>query len=371
MSPLEIDGSFGEGGGQLSRYAMALAAITGRPIILRNIRARRPRPGLMAQHLTALRAVAEVCGGVLEGAELGAGEVRFQPGRIRGGDYRFEVGTAGSIVLVLQALLPVILHADGPCRLVVSGGTDVRMAPPVDYLRQVFLPWLARMGARVSIDSVRHGYYPRGGGEVSLTLMPCGPLSPLVAASPGALRSLRGVAHVSRLPRHIPERMAGAARASLAGFGPVEIDIQVLSEVEACGTGGAMVLVAETEHSLLGAAVVAERGVTAERLGEEAGRALRAELAAGAVLDIHAVDQLLIYAAQAWGDSSFTVREISLHARTVMWLIAQFLPVEFRVEAQGHLQRVEVVHGGDPRLPLRAGWATTRREAPPGRESPP
>ncbi len=345
MSPLEIDGSFGEGGGQLSRYAMALAAIAGRPIILRNIRARRARPGLMAQHLTAMRAVAVVSGGELEGAELGASEIRFTPGRIKSGDYRFDVGTAGSIVLVLQALLPVVLHADGPCRLTITGGTDVRMAPPVDYLRLVFLPWLARMGARVSIESVRHGYYPRGGGEVSLKLMPCAALAPLIAESPGALRSIRGVAHVARLPLHIPERMVGAARACLAGFGPVEIATKVLAEEEACGTGGAMVLVAETERSLLGSAAVAERGVPAEKLGEDAGHALRAELDAGAALDIHAADQLLIYAAQARGASRFTVREVTLHARTVMWLIAQFLPVQFRVEAQGRLQQIAVCHG--------------------------
>ncbi|MFZ5466007.1 MAG: RNA 3'-terminal phosphate cyclase [Pseudomonadota bacterium] len=345
MSSLEIDGSFGEGGGQLSRYAMALAAITGRPIILRNIRARRARPGLMAQHLTAMRAVAVVSGGELNGAELGAAEVRFQPGRIKGGDYRFDVGTAGSIALVLQALLPVVLHADGPCRLAITGGTDVRMAPPVDYLRLVFLPWLARMGARVGVEAVRHGYYPRGGGEVGLKVMPCAALAPLVAESPGALRSIRGVAHVSRLPLHIPERMAGAARACLTGFGPVEIETKVLAEEEACGTGGAMVLVAETERSLLGVAAVAERGVTAEKLGEDAGHALRAELDAGAALDIHAADQLLIYAAQARGTSRFTVREVSLHARTVMWLIEQFLPVRFKMEARGKLQLVEVVHG--------------------------
>lgn len=153
MTWLTIDGSYGEGGGQLSRYAMALAAITGRPLHLKNIRARRPKPGLMAQHLTALRSVATVSGGVLEGAELWATEIRFRPGRIGGGEYHFDVGTAGSISLVLQALLPVALHADSPVRLTIDGGTDVKMAPPVDYLRLVFLPWLERMGCVVSIES--------------------------------------------------------------------------------------------------------------------------------------------------------------------------------------------------------------------------
>lgn len=345
MNWLAIDGSFGEGGGQLSRYALALAAISGRPLHLTNIRARRTRPGLMAQHLTALRAAAEVGGGLLEGAELGATEIHYRPGRIVGGEYRFDVGTAGSIVLVLQALLPVALHADGPVHLAITGGTDVRMAPPVDYLRMVFLPWLARMGAGVHIESIRHGYYPKGGGLVRLRVEPCRSLRPLVAEAPGALRQISGFAHVAHLPLHIPERMAAAAQGALAGFGAVQIQTRVLGEAEAFGTGGAMVLAAETENSVLGAATVAERGVPAERLGEDAGYALRAELEAGAAMDIHACDQLLIYAAQAQEASRLLVRKVSQHARTVMWLIEQFLPIGFRVEPWRGLYRIEVGPG--------------------------
>lgn len=343
MTWLTIDGSCGEGGGQLSRYAMALSAITGQALHLRNIRAKRPKPGLMAQHLTALKAVAAICGGVLEGAKLGATEIRFRPGRIVGGEFHFAVGTAGSIALVLQPLLPVALHADGPIRLTISGGTDVKMAPPADYLRLVFLPWLERMGVTVNIESMRHGYYPKGGGAISLMLRPCRQLKPLVAEIPGAVRAIRGIAHVAHLPLHIPERMAAAARTQLADLGPVEIEATVLDDAEASGTGGALVLVAETEHSLLGAATVAERGVPAEQLGQDAGRALRAELEAGAAVDIHASDQLLIYAAQAQGASRLAVREVSLHAQTVMWLIEQFLPVRFRTETWGNIHRIEVV----------------------------
>lgn len=345
MTWLSVDGSYGEGGGQLSRYAMALAAITGQPLYLTNIRAKRPRPGLMAQHLTALRAVAAVSSGVLEGAELGATEIRFRPGRIVGGEYHFAVGTAGSIALVLQALLPVALCADGPVRLTITGGTDVKMAPPADYLRLVFLPWLERMGVTVSIESLRHGYYPKGGGAVSVVLKPCRQPKPLVAEISGALRAIRGIAHVAHLPLHIPERMAAAARAQLAGLGPAQIEASVLEDREASGIGGALVLVAETEHSLLGAATVAERGVAAEQLGQDAGQALRAELESGAAVDIHASDQLLIYAAQAQGASRLAVRQVSLHTQTAMWLIEQFLPVSFRTEARGSIHRIEVIPG--------------------------
>lgn len=345
MGCVTVDGSYGEGGGQLSRYAVALAALSGSELHLRNIRARRERPGLMAQHVTALRAAAEVGGGLLAGAELGATEIRFWPGRVRGGEYRFDVGTAGSIVLVLQALLPVALHADGPVGLTLRGGTDVKMAPPLDYLRMIFLPWLARMGVRVQIDAFRHGYYPRGGGQLHMRVEPSRSLEPIVADRPGSLRQVTGIAHVSRLPLHIAERMAASARACLAGFGPVRIDARVLAQSEAFGTGGAMVLAAKTENSLLGAATVAQRGVPAERLGVEAGQALRLELEAGAAMDTHACDQLLIYAAQASGSSRLLMREVSEHSRTVMWLVEQFLPVSFRVETRGRLHLISVEPG--------------------------
>lgn len=323
---LEIDGSYGEGGGQLCRYAMALAAITGRAIHLTNMRAKRAKPGLMPQHLTALKAVAAVSGGVLEGAALGATELRFQPGSIRGGDYEFHVGTAGSIVLVLQALLPVAFHAREPCRFHITGGTDLRKAPPLDYLRLIFLPWLARMGMAVRVEAVRHGYYPKGGGAVTVLVSPCAVPKPLIAEQAGALRHIDGVAHVANLPPHIAQRMAAAAKAELADLGPVNIEVRILGGSEAFGAGGALVLAAHTEHSVLGAAAVAERGVPAERIGRDTARALRRDIEAQAAIDIHAADQLLIYAAQAHAASRITVRELTLHAQTVLWLLPHFLP---------------------------------------------
>ncbi|MCS6787348.1 MAG: RNA 3'-terminal phosphate cyclase [Thiobacillaceae bacterium] len=339
-----IDGAHGEGGGQLVRLAAALAALTQRVTRIVNIRARRAKPGLAAQHLAALRAVAALCGGTLTGAELGAREVHFRPGPIRAGRYRFEVGTAGSVTLVLQALLPVALQAEGPCRVTLTGGTDVARAPPMDYLRVVLLPWLAQMGAEVHIVALHRGYYPRGGGELTLDIVPCRTLRPLLVESAGALRRITGHAHVAHLPRHIAERMAAAASNALVDLAPVETTVAVLDDAAATGMGGALTLVAETNHARLGAAVVAQRGVPAERLGAEAAQALRQDLASGAALDVHAADQLLIYAALAAGDSLFSVRALSSHAETAMWLIAQCLPVRFAVEAQAGRQLVRVHH---------------------------
>lgn len=345
LPPIDIDGSHGEGGGQLARMAMALAAMTGRSLRLHNIRGKRPKPGLMAQHLTALQAVATLSQGDLRGAGLRAGEIHFRPGVIRGGDYHFDVGTAGSINLVLQALLPVALHGDGPSRLCVVGGTDVKGAPTWAYMAEVFLPWLARLGIEVQVESVRHGFYPRGGGEICLKIVPRRHLQPLLLDAAGALHEIRVVAQVARLPLHVPQRMAAAARSALADLGPVDIQAGVLHAAQATGTGGALTLVAKTEYSLLGATAVAQRGVPAERLGDRAGQALRTELLSGAALDVHAADQLLIYLAQARGDSRFCVRELSPHAQTMLWLIGQFLPVRCRHSGENRLQRLVLMPG--------------------------
>lgn len=338
---LEIDGAHGEGGGQLLRTAVSLAAITGRPVRIRNIRARRRKPGLAAQHLAAVRAVGALCGARIEGLAPGARELTFVPAALRGGEFRLDVGTAGSVTLVLQALVPVLLASGAACRVVVTGGTDVRAAPPLDYFRAVLLGLLERMGARLRLAVRRRGYYPRGGGEIELACAPGARLRPFAAESPGRLRALRGVAHVGNLPAHIAARMRNAALDALPKT--AEIEVAVLGEDAAHGSGGAVVAWAETEASFLGAAAVAQRGVPAETLGERVGAALSADLQAGVSLDVHAADQLCIYLALAHGASVFSARELSNHARTAMWLIEQFLPVRFRATQSGTgLVKVEV-----------------------------
>ena len=185
---------------------------------------------------------------------------------------------------------------------------------------------------------------------MSVTVAPTAQLGPLVAEAPGALGAVRGVAHVARLPLHVAERMASSASRLLADRVPVQVETKVLDEREAVGTGGAMVLVADTDGGPLGAATVAERGVPAERLGEATGRALRAEIDAGAAVDVHAADQLLIYAALARGTSRLAARSLSRHAETVIWLLEQFLPVRFRVDRGGGLARINVLHAPPARL---------------------
>jgi RNA 3'-phosphate cyclase len=339
---LEIDGAYGEGGGQLLRTAVALAAVTGREIAVRNIRIKRDKPGLAPQHLAAVRAVAALCEAQVEGLELRSQALRFAPRALSGGEHRFDVGTAGCVSLVLQALLPAIVASSRSVSVTVTGGTDVRQAPAIGYLANILLPLLERMGVLAQLEIIRRGYYPRGGGEVRVRLAPCA-LRPLALEAPGGLLAIEGHAHVANLPAHIAARMRNAALECLAGVpGPSpHIGVESLDSARAMGRGGAIVVWARTEHTVLGAGRVAELGVRAETLGAAVGEELVSDLAAGATVDLHAADQLLVYLALARG-GSYLARSLTTHAQTAMWLIEQFLPVRFAIAPKGELIRVRV-----------------------------
>lgn len=343
-----VDASYGEGGGQLLRTAVALSALTGIPVCLHSIRARRDPPGLAPQHLAAVRAVATLCSARCEGLVLRSTTIAFTPAPLRGGEFTFDVGTAGSVALVLQALLPIMVATPVRYRLTVTGGTDVRAAPPLDYLRDVLLALLARMGSHIRLLARRRGYYPRGGGIVEAISEPAD-LRPLQLPAAGRLLTISGLAHVAGLPAQIAERMRAAALAPLAGT-PVSAtcDTSVLGRDAAIGRGGAVVLWADHAQTVLGAGRVAERGVPAEILGTAVGTELAADLACGATLDRHAADQMLIYCSLAHGESQFLTRELTQHAHTAMWLLDQFLPVRFTVTRERGGARVTVTSEGRP-----------------------
>ncbi|OGS63347.1 MAG: RNA 3'-terminal-phosphate cyclase [Euryarchaeota archaeon RBG_19FT_COMBO_69_17] len=339
---LLVDGSTGEGGGQILRMAVALAATTLTEVRVEGIRAGRPSPGLAAQHVTAVKAVAALCAAEVEGLEVGSKAITFRPGPIEAGRHAFDVGTAGAVTLVLQACLPVALAAPGPVRIRLVGGTDVRWSPPVDYVSRVLLPLLRRLGGPADLLLLRRGYYPRGGGAIELSTRPADGWAPLAVDAPGVVRSVRGIAHVSNLPEDIPKRVKHAAMRRLRSLGDVQIEERVYKGDEAVGQGGAFVLWAETEASVLGCASLAERGKPSERVGQEAAGALLSELESGASLDVHAADQVLPYLALAPGPSSFTVREATGHLRTMAWLVEKLLGREVRIEPQNRLWRVAV-----------------------------
>jgi len=334
---IKIDGSEGEGGGQILRSAVALSALTGKELEIFNIRSRRSRQGLAAQHLTAVRGVAEMCGAEMEGDELGSTSLTFRPRAVQGGEYELDVGTAGSITLVLQACLLASLHADGPVALTVKGGTNVRMSPPVDHYLHVLLPMLLEMGIEAEMEVLQRGFYRQGGGVVRATVLPPRAVLPLELEERGRLEGMEGTCFVQNLPEHIAERMDHAVRKVFLG-GRIRMEKQISSGPSA---GAGIYLSARFGRTVLGADALGEKGVPAERVGESAAAIMREELDGGGTLDVHTADQLLPYMALATGTSSFKVRELSLHLRTQMWLVPQFVPVEFSVE-KGDVTRVEV-----------------------------
>jgi RNA 3'-phosphate cyclase len=340
LNIIEIDGSYGEGGGQLLRMSMALSAIAKKPVKVINIRAKRPKPGLAAQHITAIKSVAELSGGEVSGLTKGSQVVEFQPSEISGGDVLLNVGTAGSVTLVLQASILASIFARNPTNIRIIGGTDVRWSPPFDYFKNIFIPIIKKMGIVVELTLAKRGYYPRGGGEIVASIEPVGTIKPLAVSERGSMKSIRGLAHISNLPREIAERMKIEAEHNLKNFGQIEVDAVQYESSGAIGSGGAIVLWAEFENTIIGSNHLAEKGLKAERVAQLASEALKHELESGCTLDVYCADQVLPYMALAQGESCFTTRELSNHAKTNIWLIEQFLDVKFDVEKQNGLWKV-------------------------------
>ena len=330
---LTIDGSYGEGGGQVLRTALALSAITGKAVEVVNIRANRPKPGLAMQHMHGVRALARLCNARVEGAKVGSTRVYFEPRQITQQRLRIDIGTAGSISLILQVLLLPCAFGRGEVLLEVKGGTDVRWSPPIDYIKHVFLPVVAKLGFSAELEVLSRGYYPRGGGKVRVKIKPVEKLKGLRLLQRGKLLGVKGTAHASNLPRHIIEREAMAAKHVLAGYAP-EI---ALEERRDFSTGTGIVLWACYEHTRLGASALGERGKPAERVGEEAARALLAEIKSGACVDVHLGDQIVPFLALADGNSSFTVRELTGHLKTNIFVTEQILGTRFNVREEQEL----------------------------------
>ncbi|WP_456474656.1 RNA 3'-terminal phosphate cyclase [Candidatus Pyrohabitans sp.] len=335
---LTIDGSYGEGGGQVLRTALALSAITGKAVEVVNIRANRPKPGLATQHMHGVRALARLCNARVEGAEVGSTRVYFEPREITQQRLRIDIGTAGSISLILQVLLLPCAFGRGEVLLEIKGGTDVRWSPPIDHVKHVLLPVVAKLGFSAELEVLARGYYPKGGGRVKVRIKPVEKLKGMRLLQRGKLLGVEGTAHASNLPRHIIEREAMAAKQVLAEYAP-EI---ALEERNDFSTGTGIVLWAVYEHTRLGASALGERGKPAERVGEEAARALLAEIKSGACVDVHLGDQIVPFLALAEGNSSFTVRELTGHLKTNIYVTEQILGTEFKVREEQELFRIGV-----------------------------
>lgn len=319
---VELDGAAGEGGGQVLRSALTLSMITGIPFRIEKIRAGRQKPGLLRQHLTAVQAAAAVCGATLSGAELGSRSLAFEPGPIRGGDYRFAIGSAGSTTLVLQTLLPALWFADAASSVTVSGGTHNSSAPPSDFLSKSWLPLLHRMGVQMEFELLRHGFYPAGGGEIVARVQPVTALQPLHLQLRGRLLAIRAEALVAGVVPTVARRELDVVQAHFPEAGTA---IRELPAREGPGN----VLLLHVEHEAVHEVFVGfgEKGLSAETVAERVCRQMEQYLTAGCAVDEHLADQLLLPLALA-GGGSFTARTVSSHLRTNAEVICKFLPLE-------------------------------------------
>jgi len=324
---LQIDGSEGEGGGAMVRVAIALSAVTGKGIRIFNIRARRSNPGLRAQHLTGINAVAELCNAEVRGAEISSKEIEFKPDRIQSKKINIDIGTAGSITLVLQALMVPAIFAEDKVRIKITGGTDVRWSPPIDYLRFVTMPILQRFGCNGRIELLRRGYYPKGGGKVIAEFSPS-KLKPIEIPEPGRILSAGGISHAHQNLEKalVARRQARAARPLIYNrLSNLGINSDIIINQEYCNTlsyGSGLTLWIKTENSVIGSDSLGERGKPAERVGQEAAENLLRELDSGAPLDRWMADQIVPYLALAGGAARAS--EITEHTRTNVMLANKF-----------------------------------------------
>ncbi|MBI2845785.1 MAG: RNA 3'-phosphate cyclase [Chloroflexi bacterium] len=337
---ITIDGSYGEGGGQILRTALALSAITGKPFRLEKIRAGRKNPGLQAQHLTAVQACAEICRARLEGAELSSPSLAFIPqSPPLPGEYAWDVaearqgGSAGAVSLILQTVIWPLALADSDSRFKISGGTHVPFSPPFHYIQNVLLPTLAKLGVKAEASIEKWGWYPRGEGEIEVRVKGKTNWQSLELVERGALLRIQGISAVSNLPISIAQRQIQRADEILEGAGGGKIEWEIIS-APASGPGTCVFIWVEGENVSAGFTALGARGKPAEKVAEEATRDLLRYLDSGMALDMHLADQLILPLALAPDPSHFTTCRLTRHLLTNIWTVSHFLTARFEVRGQ-------------------------------------
>ncbi|USS41622.1 RNA 3'-terminal phosphate cyclase [Thermococcus aggregans] len=342
-----IDGSYGEGGGQILRTSLALSVITGEPIKIINIRAKRPKPGLRPQHLYGVLALKELSNAEVRGASEGSTELEFYPKGIQAKHVKVPIKTAGSITLVLQALLPAMVFGDREVTFEITGGTDVPWSPPVDHLKHITLYALEKMGIKAEIQIKRRGHYPRGGGLVVGKVYPWEEKKSLIATKFERIYSFEGISHAVRLPSHVSIRQAKAAKETLEKAYP-SVPVKIKEEYYEpgkdphLGPGSGIVVWANTDVLRLGGDALGEKGKPAEVVGKEAAEELIEQLKPKHAVDMFLGDQLIPFLAFAGGE--IWVSKITKHLVTNVWVVEQFFGKIFEVEGEiGKPGKVRVV----------------------------
>ena len=350
LQPLTLDGSTGEGGGQILRTGLALSMVTGRPLHITRIRAGRPKPGLMRQHLACVQAAVAVGGGQVDGAELGSQTLVFTPGAVRAGDYRFQIATAGSCLLVLQTVLPALMLADGPSKVELSGGTHNPMAPPFDFLERAFAPLVRRLGVGLDLQLQRRGFYPAGGGELVAHITPAStttqPLAPVDVLERGPLHNAWGEALVPGLARNIATRELEALGQRMGWtFESGQLRQPPTRQNE--GPGNALIATLEHAHVTEVFCQLGERHLSAEQVAKRLVDEVRAYQRSSGALGPHLADQWMLPLALAvWRSgraARYTCTEVTQHTATNAQTIALGLPVRVQITPVERAMQVEIL----------------------------
>jgi len=347
---IEIDGSVGEGGGEVLRSALSLSCLTGKGFRIVDIRKNRQKPGLMRQHLVAVQSAARISAAEVAGDTLGSSQLSFLPGAVRSGDYSFDIGTAGSATLVLQTVIPPLLAAHGKSTITVAGGTHVPFSPSWNYFSEVFWPAITRLGVRGELSLGSCGFYPKGGGRISCRVHPLAVPSALSLTERGRLLRVTGTAAVGNLPLSIAERELRSAVSLLEKeLGrDVPIDPET-KELRVFGQGTFIFLRGEYEHAVAGFTALGERGKPAERVGEEAALEFLEHHRTGMPVDPHLADQLVLYLARAEAPSVFATSRITTHLETNLLVAGYFLDVTTGITGEmGGPGTVGITPGGSP-----------------------
>lgn len=344
---ISIDGNYLEGGGQIVRTALALSAITGKAFEVHDIRKGRKDSGLKAQHLYCIKSLEQLCSAKTEGTEIGSAYLKFEPGKLKAKDIEIDIGTAGSITLLLQSLLLPCLFVDKRIKLTIKGGTDVWHSMPFDYFKNVFIPYINNFCTNVKINLIRRGHYPKGGGVVEIDIKQKYKLSDFKTfedfynslknetnkinlADRGQLIKIKGISNATKSleKANVAERQSSAAKSVLKKYG---CPIDILSEYcDSYSDGSAIVLWAVFQNSILGADCLGERGKKAEIVGEEAAKKLAEEINSGAAVDEHLADNLIPFLGLFGG--KIKTSKISNHTLTNIYVVEKFLDVKFNAD---------------------------------------
>jgi RNA 3'-phosphate cyclase len=339
---IEIDGGYGEGGGQILRNAVAFSVLTNKPITVTNIRKNRSNPGIKAQHYVTIKSISDIFNAEIEGFEIGSSELVFKPGKIKGGAYKFDVGTAGSITLVFQAIVLACAKSKEQITVSLCGGTDVKASPSWDYFENVYIPLIKKMGVTVFPQLLTRGYYPRGGGEAIITINPCEKIKPLKISDEEEFNQIQGKINISNLSEGIATRIKHTIVKNL-----LKNDFMASISVDkktSLSPGVGATLWTESKNTILGSSMIGEKNISSEEVGQSITMNLLKEIQPFATLDAHAFDQILPFMvlAKKNGKSTCRISRLSNHASTNMWLAKQFFDVDFKIIQSEENMSIEV-----------------------------